>query len=227
MSGPGDVNSTGPLLNAAVAFGLGDSGPETYTRARYVFDLVSAYHNSGRTPGHFKKAAKTLRQRGRDDLADYLEKHAREETGHDGFVIKDLNALGLPGKSLVEYTPQPVQPLLNLFDDLVVTDYPVGVIGYSYAFESTANMKGEKEVAAIKKLLPSGIDCTRFLRTHSALGSEATHVIELVEFIASLPARDRIQIMQTAYVTARKLGLYRDAASALSENDISGLLNCA
>lgn len=228
MTGPGSLETTGPLLNAVVAFGISTSGPETYTRDRYVVDLISAYHNTHKTVPNFKRAAETLRQAGRDNLAEYLLHHGVEETGHDGFVIKDLTAMGLPA-DLVEKMPSGILPVLEIFDQLAEASYPkaIGMIGYSFAFESTANMKGEKEVAEIKKLLPEGIDCTRFLRTHSALGSEASHVTDLIEFIASLPAIDRIVIALWAYETAKALGAYRSAVAAMSDSDITEFLQAA
>jgi Tol biopolymer transport system component len=46
------------------------------------------------------------------------------------------------------------------------------------------------------------IDATRFLRSHSALGSEASHVEETIEFVASLPASDRIEVVRSTYESA-------------------------
>ncbi|MGB8120558.1 MAG: hypothetical protein WCF56_17825, partial [Pseudolabrys sp.] len=46
------------------------------------------------------------------------------------------------------------------------------------------------------------IDATRFLRSHSSLGSEATHVEETIKFVSSLPANDRIRVVQETYESA-------------------------
>ena len=51
-------------------------------------------------------------------------------------------------------------------------------------------------------MCPDGIDVTRFLRAHSSLGSEAAHVEEAIEFVASLPANDRIRVVQETYESA-------------------------
>jgi hypothetical protein len=45
-------------------------------------------------------------------------------------------------------------------------------------------------------------DATRFLRSHSSLGSEASHVEETIEFVASLPANDHIKVVQETYESA-------------------------
>ena len=54
----------------------------------------------------------------------------------------------------------------------------------------------------MQSLFPEGLDATRFLRSHSSLGSEVSHVEETIEFVASLPAEDRISVVQATYETA-------------------------
>lgn len=114
--------------------------------------------------------------------------------------------------------------MVSLFDSMRNLEYPIDMVGYSYAFESTANMKGPKEVDDIKRLLPEGIDCTRFLRTHSALGSEAQHVEDFVSFIAGLPAPDRILIAQAAYNAARMLSSGMTAHRGLDDVAIEAMI---
>ena len=194
MTGKGTRGSTGALLNGAVSLGFGrDEGAANAHPAslpRYVFDLVGSYHNSRRTPGHFLQAAKRFREIDRPDLASYLETHAREETGHDRLVLKDLRALGLPAERIVaNLFPEGVKPVSEFFDRLTAADYPIGSIGYSYCFEYTAAMKKEPEVDALAALCPPDIDASRFLRTHSGLGSEVSHVDDMVDFIAGLRPR--------------------------------------
>jgi hypothetical protein len=54
----------------------------------------------------------------------------------------------------------------------------------------------------VQGLCPEGVDATRFLRSHSCLGSEVTHVEETIEFVASLPANDRVSVVQETYESA-------------------------
>jgi hypothetical protein len=222
MTGPGAPGSTAGLLNGAIALAFGGEGAPlcAATLPRYVFDIAGTYHNARRTPGHFRRAAKSLRKFDRPDLADYLEVHAREETGHHNLVLKDLRALGLPAERLVaNLVHEAIGPLCEFFDRLVETEYPIGCIGYSYCFESIAALKREEEVTALTALWPKGIDAGRFLRTHSGIGSEASHVQDMIEFIAGLPAEDRIAIVLATYATAmimteglRRTGELGDAA---------------
>jgi hypothetical protein len=214
MTEQGSPGSTAALLNEAVALGFGDHGQDAEAEAislpQYIYNLIGTYHNARRTPDNYVLAAKQMRKRGRPEIASYLETHAREETGHDRLIIKDLDALKLPAERLVAgLMPDGVKILVEMFDSYSSADYPIGCIGYSYCFEYTAAMKPRSQVEAVQALFPPGVDASRFLRTHSCLGSEVGHVEDLVEFIADLPARDRIEIATAAYHTAKQTALLR------------------
>jgi hypothetical protein len=68
--------------------------------------------------------------------------------------------------------------------------------------ERIAALKQVTDIEKVKALCPDGVDATRFLRSHSALGSEVTHVEETIAFVASLPANDRIRVVQETYESA-------------------------
>jgi hypothetical protein len=221
MTGKGTLGSSAALLNGAVALGLGSDEGGREARAaslpKYVFDLVGAYHNTRRTPGNFMQAARCFRELGRTDIASYLETHAREETGHDRLILRDLRALSLPAERIVtNLVPEGVKGLCELFDRLSSSDYPIGCIGYSYCFESLAALKQKSHVDALQALCPEGVDASRFLRTHSSLGAEVNHVEDLIDLIASLPAPDRIEIVKATYETAVRLAddLRRDGVKS-------------
>ena len=204
MTGAGAAGSTVGLLDGAINLGfvgiekrLARPNP---TVAGYIVALVGAYHTSVDTPRNLRRAAGRFNELGRPEVAAYLEERAREETGHDRLALKDLRALGVPGERLVaNFVPEGIKPLCKRFDDLCAEDYPIGCIGYSYCLERIAALKQEADIARVRALCPDGIDATRFLRSHSSLGSEASHVAETIEFVASLPAKDRIKVVQETY----------------------------
>ena len=207
MTGVGAAGSTVGLLDGAL--NLGFAGIEKRlarpdpTVAGYIVALVGAYHTSVDTPRNLQRAARRFNELGRPEVAAYLEERAREETGHDRLALKDLRALGVPAERLVaNFIPEGLKPLCERFDDLCVQDYPIGCIGYSYCLERIAALKQKTDVEKVQALCPDGVDATRFLRSHSSLGSEATHVEDTIEFVASLPANDRIRIVQETYESA-------------------------
>jgi hypothetical protein len=207
MTGPGAGGSTVLLLDGAINLGFAGiekrrASPEP-TLAGYIVALVGAYHTSVDTPRNLRRAAKRFEELGRPEVAAYLEVRAREETGHDRLALKDLHALGVPGERLVaNFIPEGIKPLCKRFDDLCAEDYPIGSIGYSYCLERTAALKQKADIEKVQALSPNGADATRFLRSHSCLGSEVAHAEETIEFVASLPANDRIRVVQETYQSA-------------------------
>jgi hypothetical protein len=207
MTGAGAAGSTVGLLDGAI--NLGFAGIEKQlacpdpTLVGYAVALIGAYHTSVDTPHNLRRAASRFEELERPEVAAYLEERALEETGHDRLALKDLHALGLPAERLVaNFFPEGIKPLCKRFDDLCVEDYPIGCIGYSYCLERIAALKQKTDVERVRAMCPNGVDATRFLRSHSALGSEATHVKDTIEFVASLPANDRIKVVQETFRSA-------------------------
>ncbi len=207
MTGAGSAGSTVGLLDGALNLGFAEiekrlARPDP-TLAGYIVALAGAYHTSVDTPRNLRRAASRFNELGRPEVAAYLEERAREETGHDRLALKDLQALGVPGERLVaNFIPEGIKPLCQRFDALCAQDYPIGSIGYSYCLERIAALKQKSDIETVQALCPDGVDATRFLRSHSSLGSEVTHVEETIGFVASLPANDRIRVVQETYQSA-------------------------
>jgi hypothetical protein len=207
MAGTGTAGSTVGLLDGAINLGFArireNLATPTPSLVGYVVALIGAYHTSVDTPRNLLRAARRFEELGRPEVTAYLEERAREETGHDRLALKDLRALGMPAERLVaNFIPEGIKPLCKRFDDLCAEDYPIGSIGYSYCLERIAALKQEGDIAKVKALCPDGVDATRFLRSHSSLGSEVLHVQETIAFVASLPADDRIKVVRETYESA-------------------------
>jgi hypothetical protein len=207
MTGAGAAASTVGLLDGAINLGFAAIEQRlahpTPTIPSYILALVGAYHTSVDSPRNLRRAATRFAELGRPEVAAFLEERAREEAGHDRLALKDLRALGAPGERLVaSFVPEGIAPLCRHFDDLSVQDYPIGCIGYSYCLERIAALKQKSDIEKVQALCPDGVDATRFLRTHSSLGSETGHVEETIQFVASLPANDRISVVRETYETA-------------------------
>lgn len=207
MTGPSSLGSAVGLLDGAISLGFARIEKNLATPvpsiASYAVALIGAYHTSVDTPRNLLRAARRFEELGRPEVTAYLEDRAREETGHDRLALKDLRALGFPAERLVaNFIPEGIRPLCKRFDDLCAEGYPIGSVGYSYCLERIAALKQEDDIAMVKAICPDGVDATRFLRSHSGLGSEAMHVQETIEFVASLPAEDRIKVVQETYESA-------------------------
>ena len=232
MTGKGSAGSTVGLLDGALNLGFSAieknlAQPEP-TLAGYIVALVGAYHTSVHTPRNLRRAASRFDELGRPEVAAYLEDRAGEETGHDKLALKDLRALGVPGERLVaNFIPEGIKPLCERFDALCVQDYPIGCIGYSYCLERIAALKQKSDIDRVQALCPGGVDATRFLRSHSCLGSEVTHVEETIKFVASLDANDRIGIVQETYQSALIMAEVYNHELLKSEAEMRGELQRA
>lgn len=233
MTGGGTLVSTTGVLDGAISlafeqtdsrFGHTDSQPDVKEGPnvlRYIYALVGAYHTARDTPRNLLRAAERFKEIGRPEVTAYLEMRALEETGHERLALKDLRALGLPAERIVaNLVPVGIRPLCDLFDRLCFEDYPIECVGFSYCSERIAALKPKAEIDAVQSLFPDGVDATRFLRSHSSLGSEVSHVEETIEFVASLPAEDRIRVVQATYETALLMASGRRLESSKSEAEI-------
>jgi hypothetical protein len=227
MECAGSLGSTLGLLDGAINLAFSriemQSARPQPTLPSYILALVGAYHTSVDTPRNLRRAASRFEELGRHEVAAYLEERAREETGHDRLALKDLRALGVPGERLVaNFIPEGIKPLCERFDQLCAQDYPIGSIGYSYCLERIAALKEESDIEEVRALCPDGVDATRFLRSHSSLGSEASHVDETIKFVASLAADDRIKVVQETYQSALIMADGYDHELLKSETQIRG-----
>ena len=208
MTGAGASGSTVGLLDGAINLGFAGiekrlARPEP-TLAGYVVALVGAYHTSVDTPRNLRRAAKRFEELGRPEVAAYLEVRAREETGHDRLALKDLRALGVPGERLVaNFMPEGIKPLCKRFDDLCAEDYPIGCIGYSYCLERIAALKQEIRHRESAGAVPGWGRCDP-LPQKSQLPRKRgfPRGRETIEFVASLPANDRISVVRETYQSA-------------------------
>jgi hypothetical protein len=232
MTGAGTLTSTTGLLDGAIslAFEQTDSrlGPADGAPAapgpnllRYIYALAGAYHTAKDTPRNLLRAAEHFKSIGRPEVTAYLVMRAKEETGHERLALKDLRALGLPAERIVaNLVPAGIKPLCELFDRFCFKDYPIESVGFSYCSERIAALKPESEIDAVQALVPPGVDATRFLRSHSSMGSEVSHVEETIEFVAGLPAEDRISVVQATYQTGLLMAEGRWLESSRSEAEI-------
>jgi len=232
MTGEGTpVSSTG-LLDGAISlafeqtdrrFEQADSQPPAQgpNLLRYIYALAGAYHTAKDTPRNLLRAAKYFKEIGRPEVTAYLEMRAREEAGHERLALKDLRTLGLPAERIVaNLMPAGIKPLCDLFERFCYKDYPIECVGFSYCSERIAALKPKAEIDAMQSMFRAGVDATRFLRSHSSLGSEVSHVEETIEFVASLPAEDRLSVVQATYETALLMASGRQLESSRSEVEI-------
>lgn len=180
------------------------------TAAHWAYRLVGYFHTTDATRRLLPLLARRFAESGRRTLAAWAEQKISEESGHEQLALRDLGELGFRARGLVgAFAPPRAAAWVALFERLAAADDPVGCVGYAHGLERLALLRGPAEVKAIEQALPAGVNATRCLRVHSALGSDAHHVRSNVTTTAALRADERRAIAQACYLTAR---IYFDPA---------------
>jgi len=222
MHGRGSPETTHWLLEAAIAAAGRAFAPRHRARSdgadsaanRGARELVSAANWSYRLAGYYHTTHATRRllpviarrfaALGREPLVLWAQRKIAEEAGHDQLALRDLSELGYRAEGMVRaFVPPRAAAWVALFEQLAAADDPVGCVGYAHALERLALLRGPAEIAAIERGLPAGVNVTRCLRVHSALGGDAHHVQTNVTTSATLDADERRAIVNACYLTAR------------------------
>jgi hypothetical protein len=183
---------------------------EPVSSSYWAYRLAGYFHTTYAT----RRLLPLLRQRfadsGRSALAQWAEQKIAEEAQHDELALRDLSELGYRAQALVgALVPPRAAAWVALFEQLAKASDPVGSVGYAHALERLALLRGPAEVRAIEQSLPPGVNATRCLRVHSALGSDSHHVRTNVTTTAALSADERRAVAKACYLTAR---IYFDPA---------------
>ena len=220
MRGGGSAETTHWLLEAAIAAaGRAFVGPsrtpatdsahppgshELVSPANWGYRLTGYYHTTHATRRLLPIIAQRFAALGKEQLALWAQRKITEEAGHDELALRDLSELGYRARGLVRaFVPPRAAAWVSLFERLASADDPTSCVGYAHALERLALLRGPAEVAAIERGLPAGVNATRCLRVHSALGGDAQHVRTNVTTTAALDADARRAIVNACYLTAR------------------------
>lgn len=177
--------------------------PPPLSPERWVYRLLGYYHTTHATPPLMEEAHQRFRAAGRPALAQWAKTKAREEAGHDLLALRDLKAMGyVPERVLSVLRPETAMRLVELFTSYVRADDPIQCVGYAYALEKLAALRGGDYLAYVQSILPRGVDATRCLRVHSGAGSDVNHVDDTITMASALSAPERTQIAIACYETA-------------------------
>jgi hypothetical protein len=205
MTGPGSLATTRRLLDGALAAAWNRAPvgtPPPMTPARWVWRLAGYYHLTHATPGLMTEAAPRFASAGRSELAAWAARKAHEEQGHDLLALRDIQALCHPARAVIAaLVPPTAAALTDHLTRSVRAPDPIGCVGYAYTLERLAMAVGEREIRAVQALLPPGVDATRCMRVHSAVGSDADHVGETVATVAALGPEERARVAAAVHET--------------------------
>jgi len=212
------------LIEGAICAGLRPTkeapAPGPYTLPRYIRWLAHNCVFAARTPGLFRRAAERFKASGRPDLAEVSLKKATEETGHANLAYRDLEALGIPATAIRVIEPPSAYAFADQFQAYVESSTPVALFGFSYCLERMALGRDRAFIRKVEAICPRGVRAFRFLKVHSAIGSDSVHVHEQLSFFESLTGPELTSIARAAYETAEMLARQPLMDQALSDEEI-------
>jgi pyrroloquinoline quinone (PQQ) biosynthesis protein C len=163
-----------PVLLDAVANGM--------TVERYRAFLLELYH----VVWHFNPVTAVAASRMPDRLRDvryFLYEHMHEESGHELWVLDDLEAVGVPRAVAIAHHPGPYTLGMAGYNYWSAEHRdPASVLGMLYALEVVASVYGGPFSTAIREsLLLDGDAGVSFISSHTSMDSQ--HIAELREVV--------------------------------------------
>ena len=118
----------------------------------------------------------------------YLARHAEEERGHDEWLRKDLESLGVSARDLDDMLPSPhVAALVGAQHYWAIHVHPVAILGYLAVLEGEPPEESFFAQAALRSGLPEAAFST--LRYHARVDRE--HWQDLLDLADALPLDER------------------------------------
>ena len=177
---------TNPVVLDAVANGM--------PIERYRKLLLELYH----VVWHFNPVCAAAASRIEDShrqIRYHLYEHMHEESGHEEWVMNDLEAVGVPRSDTLAHAASPFTLALNGYNYWAADRrHPCSVLGMLYALEVIASVYGGPFASAIKEsLLLEGEQGISFIGSHATM--DAQHMAELrkvLDTVRDKAARDAV-----------------------------------
>ncbi len=177
---------TNPVVLDAVAHGM--------SLERYRKLLLELYH----VVWHFNPVCAAAASRVPDDQREvryYLYEHMQEESGHEEWVLNDLEAIGVAPVETRAHAPTANTLALTGYNYWAADRrHPCSVLGMMYALEVIASVYGGTFSAAIRdSLMLEGERGVSFISSHATM--DADHMVSLrkvLNTVADEAAREAI-----------------------------------
>jgi pyrroloquinoline quinone (PQQ) biosynthesis protein C len=177
---------TNPVVLDAVANGM--------PIERYRKLLLELYH----VVWHFNPVCAAAASRIEDShrqIRYHLYEHMHEESGHEEWVMNDLEAVGVQRSDTLAHAASPFTLALNGYNYWAADRrHPCSVLGMLYALEVIASVYGGPFASAIKEsLLLEGEEGISFIGSHATM--DAQHMAELrkvLDTVRDKAARDAV-----------------------------------
>lgn len=139
------------------------------SRAAYLDYLAEAYHHVRHTVPLMKLVEESL-PTGKAWLRDVLRHYVEEETGHEDWILDDIENAGGDRDAVRDSRPRfPTELMVAYAYDFIRRVNPVGFFGMVFVLEGTSTQIATRGANALMRSLCLGPDCFQYLLSHGSL----------------------------------------------------------
>ena len=143
------------------------------SRADYLSYLAQAYHHVRHTVPLMQEARALLKARGDTQLVEALDDYILEETGHEQWILDDINAAGGNGDAVAVSDPAPATKAMTDFAyHTIRTGNPAAFFGMVFVLEGTSIAMATAGAGAVQQALGLPSSAFRYLNSHGSLDQE-------------------------------------------------------
>ncbi len=145
----------------------------TISRADYIAYLTQAYHHVRHTVPLMQEARASLLAQGDDRLVAALDEYIEEETGHEEWILDDIDAAGGDREAARLSEPNPAtRTMVDHAYETIRTGHPAAFFGMVYVLEGTSIAMATNGAEAVERSLGLPKTAFRYLNSHGALDQE-------------------------------------------------------
>ncbi|WP_221795720.1 AMP-binding protein [Aquisediminimonas sediminicola] len=198
-----------PQLNAGLAGQI--------TRQAYIDYLTQAYHHVRHTVPLMQAARARLSHR--PELIAALDEYIAEETGHEAWILADIDAAGGNGAGAGASAPAPAtKAMVDHAYDVIRNGNPAAFFGMVYVLEGTSVAMASHGAGAVQQALGLPPEAFTYLTSHGALDQDHLRFFE-----GLMNQLDNAEDQQAIIDMARDMfGLFGGVFASISmENDLA------
>ncbi|CAN5207402.1 iron-containing redox enzyme family protein [soil metagenome] len=142
------------------------------SRDTYIAYLTEAYHHVKHTVP-LMQAARARLDDGHDRFRHALDEYIAEETGHEHWILSDIENCGGDAEAVRLGQPRETTRRMVAFAyDYIAKVNPMGFFGMVFVLEGTSVRLATQGAEAVAKNLGLGPECFSYLTSHGALDME-------------------------------------------------------
>jgi len=191
------------------------------SRADYINYLTEAYHHVRHTVPLMMEARSALAKSGNQLLVDALDEYIVEETGHEQWILDDIDEAGGDRNTTLRSDPAPAtKAMVDHAYRAIREGRPAAFFGMVFVLEGTSVAMASHGASAVQQRLGLPATAFRYLNSHGALDQDH------MKFFEDLMNRIDDPLDQEAIIATAK-DMFRLFGGMFAAIELEGILDAA